>query len=290
MKLDFTSDTHLDFWIKNTTSENIQAKVETFTHKVICANGGDVFVLAGDIGHYHSQNSVFLKYLKSLYNHVLVVPGNHDRYLVSKTQQQKYSNNSENRISELSDFCSENSIHFLDGNTVQIEDITFGGVGMSWDTSYIESILGRTPNRDEIISLFRRTMNDSSLMFSETDFYDVYSSYNFGYENKRTFDAFSLFKTEIEKLSNIQKADIMVTHYAPCVPKSLPFKYQGDKTSTFFFFDGKEDIKRINSDLWIFGHTHHKYNFRLMRTEFMCSPLGYPSENNLGSVVSLDEV
>lgn len=289
MKIDFTSDTHLDVWVDpKTQDKNLQKNIKNFTHKVLCADGGDVLILAGDLGHYFHQNIEFLKYVKSIYNDVLLVTGNHDLYLVSNKQEQKYKYNSWNRVQEMKDFCLLNNIKYLDGNTVKINGIIFGGVGMSWDCSFYDHLVNRESTTYEILNLFKSSLSDSSLIMQEN--YNSYiESGMYSSSINIRFNPFEYFRDEFKKLRNIESADVMISHYGPVVPEFMPLKYSIDKISTFFFFDGLNELKRINPEIWIFGHTHNKYNFRVQNTELMCSPLGYPGrDNNLGSVRSFD--
>ena len=83
-KIDITSDLHLDFWID---PQNSQKKQEKMMRRLISCllpdEPSNVLVIAGDTGHYNWQNVMFIKLLKETYNHICIVFGNHDLYLVS---------------------------------------------------------------------------------------------------------------------------------------------------------------------------------------------------------------
>ena len=85
MKVDYISDLHLDFWIRelNPQSPKFQKQIDQYLD-MIHAKGGDVLIIAGDLGHYFQQDSAFLLACKELYRHVMLVRGNHDMYLIDQ--------------------------------------------------------------------------------------------------------------------------------------------------------------------------------------------------------------
>jgi len=289
MKIDYTSDCHLDFWISElnpgTKLDNKIASYCTSTGM----HGADVLIIAGDLGHYFVQDSTFLLHVKTLYKHVFVVTGNHDMYLVSNKIREKYKFNSHNRVNEMKEFCKNNDIHYLEGNTVEIEGVTFGGTGMSWDISYLlrdEKPLTEFNEYDQVmwrreaIRLFDRDLNDSRLIYEGKPYLDYNNPYAYHSRIKPPFDALTYFESEMNKLKSIKHADVIISHYGPVVPDSLPDKHKND-TTTFYYFDGSKEIERISPKFWIFGHTHDKFNFKANKTNFVSNPIGYPGENLL---------
>jgi len=285
MKIDYTSDCHLDFWIDEMNPGNkMNRQIEVYCERTGIL-GGDVLILAGDIGHYFIQDTTFLKYVNSLYEHVLVVSGNHDKYLISNKLREKYKYNSFNRVQEMKTFCEQESIHFLDGNVVTIDSVKIAGTGMSWDLSYLmrnEKSFDEFSDDEQAqwlregIRLFESNLNDSRLIYEgkpQVIFNNPYHTYE-----KPKFDAYSYFESEMKKLKQIEHADIIVTHYGPSVPDCLPNAHKNDIT-TFYYFDGKKEIERIAPKYWIFGHTHDKYKFNVNDTVITSNPIGYPGEN-----------
>jgi hypothetical protein len=103
--------------------------------------------------------------MKEIFHEVLVVPGNHDYYLI-KENAEKYNNYSSLRIKELKQICSEIGVHFLDGQIVQIKDKKFGGCMSSWDMSYYLNYYKRDfkPTVSEIKQYWLNGINDSNFM------------------------------------------------------------------------------------------------------------------------------
>lgn len=275
MKIDFISDLHIDFW-KYPLHEHLDMD-----------NDSEVLVIAGDLGHYISQDRLFLEECKKFYKRVLLVRGNHDMYLVSRKQQEKYKYNSWNRIKEYKEMCEEIGIDYLDGDVIEINGIKFGGVGMSWDASYLKLLESKTPETPESIKqMFERSMNDSKLIMSRKPptYYGMYGKDILG----TTFDPYKYFKEEYEKLSTIDDCDVMISHYGPVAPfEDMPYEFRYSPTSAFYYFDGRKDVKRIKPKIWVFGHTHDTYDFMYDETRLICNPLGYPGENGFVSVKTI---
>ena len=295
MKVDYISDLHLDFWIRelNPQSPKFQKQIDEYLD-MIHAKGGDVLIIAGDLGHYFQQDSAFLLACKELYRHVMLVRGNHDMYLIGNGQEKKYLKDSMNRVLEMKRFCRETEgLHYLDGDVICIDGYNFGGVGMSWDKTYYEKLNDEGVPDSVIQEFFNNTMNDSRLIFQDgKPNMKVPTAYGGSYFQSG-FDPFDYFKKEYAKLQQINdydNVDIMVTHYTPISPYDYVdnSKYEDEESSTFYMFNGHKDIERINAKYWIFGHMHNNYDFIDGDTNFLCNPLGYPGENTYSIVKTIE--
>ena len=290
MKIDYISDIHIDFRVRemNPNSPKIKKQVKELIEEIGISNSkSDVLIIAGDLGHYFSQDSEFLLQCKEIYKHIILVRGNHDMYLVSKSQQSKYLFKSENRYLELKRFCSNNDIHYLDGNVICIDGIKIGGLGMSWDKSFLDTITDTSD--DEVNELFIRYMNDARLIMDGEPYYIPMAYGSSVYRS--TFKHKDYFIKELDKLKNIEPVDIMVTHYYPLssyLPVTYPKQYKEDVCSTFYMFNGEQELKRINPKYWIFGHMHKEYDFFFDNTNLLCNPLGYPGERTYGKVKTIE--
>lgn len=290
MKIHYLSDTHLDFWIReqNPQSPKFQKQLDEYIDMLKLAPV-DVLIIAGDLGHYYAQDRAFLLACTEIYRHVILVRGNHDMYLVSGQQQKKYLKDSMNRVFELKAFCRNNGIHYMDGDIISIDGVTFGGVGMSWDKSYYSKLSGSVPSDNEVREFFNNTMNDSRLIFMDGKNNGVVETTHGDHYIKSGFDPFDYFKKEYDKLQRINDfddVDVMVSHYVPVNPYDFGGlkRYKEDLSSTFYMFDGYADVQRINAKYWIFGHMHNNYNFVYDDTKFLCNPIGYPGENLYNTV------
>ena len=119
--LDVISDTHVDSWVGINHPEFTQ---ELLLHKLIGKilpeNPSDIIIIAGDIGHYNSQNMLFFSILKQYYKKILWVHGNHELYLISNKMKKQYEYNSFNRLNEFIKLSNEKRTWILCKNTMII--------------------------------------------------------------------------------------------------------------------------------------------------------------------------
>ena len=291
MKVAYLSDIHLDFWVqeRDPQKDKFTRQLSEFI-SMIDPQEADVMIIAGDLGHHYAQDCAFLKAMRQIYKHVILVAGNHDFYLVSRNIQEKYKFNSLNRIKEMKEFCSSNpGIHYLDGTSVEINGVTFAGACAGWDDSYFQKINKYKPTKDEIVNLFRRTMNDARLIFTDgasntkIDHFDFYPATNF-----TTFDPVKHFASEMVKLNGIASVDVMITHYGPAVPPDMQPAYATSSSTTFYYFNGDEIIDRLGPKFWVYGHTHDFHEFTHRGTQILCNPLGYPGEQGFARIKYFD--
>lgn len=275
MKVDYISDVHLDFHFPRIdTSPKNERLLDKFLDN-INIKGGDCIIVAGDVGHYNSQNIWFLKKLKSLYKEVIVVAGNHDLYLVSNNTAKKYKYSSFNRLNEFIKLCSDNDIHYLDGKTVEVDGVVFGGIIGWWDESYLETITNGNYNNDDLFKYYSY-INDSRFIMNSRgkDFKIIDNTFI----EITKFDPKEMFNKQINKLKSIENADVMISHFSPVVPPNMNDRYVDDPVSTFYYFNGCEEVERINPKYWVFGHTHDNYDYKYHNTNFLANAIGYPNE------------
>lgn len=67
---------------------------------------------------------------------------------------------------------------------------------------------------------------------------------------------------------------VVVTHMAPSM-QSVPERYKEDPLSAAFASNLDTLIERTQPALWIHGHTHDSFDYRIGCTRVMCNPYGY---------------
>lgn len=261
MKIAYTSDIHLDFWISETSNEDkINRSIVNFIDRILEPTAADVLVIAGDIGHYNNTNIILLKRLQKIYKDVVIVSGNHDKYLVSGGQRSKYQYNSYSRVKEFKDMCITEGIHYLDGSTVDINGVKFGGTELWYDIS-----------DPKVRQLWENYYNDSKLIYLSYPITVPYSG-----RLAPTFDSQSHYKNEMIKLSNIDSCDIFVSHVLPI---EQPYESNYDpEFDVFYWCDALKHLKRMEVKHAIYGHSHEARKFSHKGIEFYNSAIGYPSE------------
>jgi metallophosphoesterase superfamily enzyme len=266
--IDILSDLHVDFYFKFKKPE--PKAVESLYSHIILDNQkrdvGDVLIVAGDIGHYNSQNINVLKLIKEIfgYKHIICVLGNHDYYLIDRPSKSKYFLKSVYRAERMREIInSSEGMYCLDGEVVEIDGIKFGGCDGWYDGEYTKRYFGN--KTDEYLDkLWGATMNDA---------YNIYS-----------FNWQEYAKLEKQKIEKIYKnVDVMITHINPSIQKEhTSVSFREEDTTGFFTFDGSKYLEGGSMKYWVFGHTHTEISYECSGVKCICNPMGYPGENDYG--------
>lgn len=266
MTIAYCSDTHVDMYLPTNPSD-LEGAVSRYITNVLRPPDADCLIIAGDIGHYNHQNIELLKQLKQFYPEVLIVTGNHDLYLVSNSQQSKYNYDSFQRLSEFRQMCLDNGIHYLDGTSVTINDVTIGGCPMWYDLP---------TDTDKLHWV--NSMNDSRLIMQGKPYRQHYA---YGYsEVDPTFDTQSYYLGQVAKLKQLSNLDVFVSHVIPIIrpPELVDPRYRNSDFNIFYESDNIEALKATGAHTAIFGHTHITADFKFEDTRFLANAIGYPHE------------
>ncbi len=276
MTIDILSDLHLDFYFRaqESTEDAIKKLYEPIFTRMQQRETGNILVIAGDLGHNNKQNIHILKCIQKLfsYKHIICLLGNHDYYLLDTRQRMQYDNNSFLRAKEMRELINhEDNMHCLDGETIEIKGVRFGGCDSWYDGTYIHAHFTHIED-NYIHRLWNQTMNDAH--------------YIYGMDWK----AFSA--SENEKIESIYKdVDVMITHVNPSISKEHTDKlYQEEHSTGFFTFDGREYLKKGSMKYWIFGHTHTATEFHMEGVHCICNPMGYPGESDSGKLTTIKSI
>lgn len=262
IQFDLISDIHLDFWVEYSNNHiKHNQTVDKFVGVILPREPSEVLVIAGDLGHYNKQNFIFLERLKEHYRHILLVAGNHDYYLVTKSIKNKYRYNSMRRLEEMKIIGQQiPGVLFLDGDTIEIDGINFGGTGMWYDFQY--GIDQLNLDMDKIYDSWKSISNDSVLIEGLPRLVE------------------SMYREELTKLKNVlYRSDVVVTHISPDWSK-IPLSHINDISNSFYYFNGKELLSNLNKKVWCFGHVHRREDYINEGCRLINASLGYPDENN----------
>jgi len=168
-------------------------------------------------------------------------------------------------------------VHYLNGDSIVLDGIKFGGAGGWYDYSYAKTVWGYS--KDKVIDLWYTYLNDANLIKLPYDTEFV--------NNRGTIDFIKFCEHQKELLNNsIAGCDVVVTHVAPTWTH-IPSKYNMP-SSTFYAFDGNDLLSMLSDKaVWAFGHTHDPYFYNSQHGVHMaCNPLGYPEGHNIYSDLS----
>lgn len=232
-----------------------------------------LLVIAGDISNWNYLTLEFLKSIKDDFGKICIVGGNHELYLISKSEDEKYRYNSLNREISLykgvKEFDSEDKIHFL---------------GEDYD--------GLLEYKGKIIVGERMVSNP----YVNEGFRNFYESFMNDYKNIKLKDNNSMRvsvdylynknKGYYKTLLNLCEVDLFVSHYPIILTDSHVRKGRVKDGSIGSYYCDLGNLGFVSKNN-IFGHTHEigKYVIsdgdkegNVVKYNFYSNAIGYPGE------------
>ncbi|MEO8542954.1 MAG: metallophosphoesterase [Betaproteobacteria bacterium] len=214
-------------------------------------NGADLLVLAGDIARPREA----IAWASTLGMPVLYVPGNHEFY----------GSDLQTTLAELRRLSVGTCVDILHGTELHMAGVRFLGT-----TLWSDYRLFGTP------SLYAAAMRESRSVMR--DFQRIRVSP----DSQRIFspaDAVGLFRRESAWLAQtiarpFDGPTVVITHHAPS-RKSIHPRFDGALLNASFVSDAEYLLDVGQVDLWIHGHTHDSFDYRLGDTRVVCNPRGY---------------
>lgn len=164
-------------------------------------------------------------------------------------------------------------VHLLDDTSV-----TIGGVQVYGSTLWTDfNILaqGDLNERNRAMAETGRAMNDFHIIRAREDSAEIWTP-----EMARLQHFRSRFWLD-QALSQGVAPQVVVSHHAPHRLSIAP-QFARDLVSAGFVSDLSELIVRYQPVLWVHGHTHVSFDYRVGATNLRCNPRGYRHENVLG--------
>ena len=223
--------------------------------------GADLVVLAGDI----DNGAAGIEWAKRTFSvPVLFVAGNHEYYDGEFNLVQQ----------ALRDAAAESHVTLLDCETYFRNSVRFLGCSLWTDYS-----LAPPDERGEVIERSRRFNPD-------------HFSIRMGGRAFSPEDAIALCRRHRAWLGAhlaepFEGRTIVITHFAPH-RGSIASRFLNHPANAGFIVDLDELMGR--ADLWIHGHTHTAFDYRVRGTRIVSNPRGYADENTGFSVDRIVEI
>jgi predicted phosphodiesterase len=215
------------------------------------ATDADLIVLAGDIARPREA----VAWATSLGKPALYVPGNHEFY----------GGSLEGRVAELRALCEGTPVRLLHDEELVVE-----GVRILGSTLWTEFRLPTLPDRASAVQAATSFMRDfARIRLREGD--DALL---------RADDCAALFERHSQWLRDRLARPhagptVVISHHAPSM-RSIHPRFAGSPINLCFVSDAEHLLQGV--DLWIHGHTHDSFDYRVGGTRVVCNPRGYVRE------------
>jgi len=221
------------------------------------APGADLLVLAGDI----HRGSRAIEHFASWPVPVLYLAGNHEYY----------DSQWESLRSELRRATEGTAVRFLDNDVFTFDGVRFLGSTLWTDYRLSGMALPEAMAAAEGFLLDHRRILTRSGPFRAKQALD---------EHLRS-RAWLARELSVEHSTST----VVLTHHAPH-PGSIHARFAGSPVNGAFVSDLTELVEQ--ADLWLHGHVHDSFDYRVGRCRVMSNPLGYARNRN--DAASIDEL
>lgn len=215
-----------------------------------------VLILSGDICTAHSLGRTVREFFDSTkrFKAVLYVPGNHEYY-------RGHIDKDDLKISEWLATNGYSNVHYMNMNTILIDDIAFIGATLWTDI-----------NRGDPISIMNIEHGLNDYRVIRIDSYrplrggDTIKKHNIHKEY--------LFDKIREMKNQGGHKVIAITHHAPSELSIHP-QWKGHFLNSAFSSRLETEIMETGPDIMFHGHCHDNFDYILGETRVVCNPRGY---------------
>jgi predicted phosphodiesterase len=240
-------------------------------HRPQLAVGVDALIVAGDVCAGVDTGFQLLRHYVPTTTPIIMVLGNHEFYGFGYAQE----------LAKARATASSYNIHVLENDAVII-----GGVRLVGASLWTDYDLFGADNREACMRTAAMGLNDHRLIGRTTG----------GATDRRfqPFDALALHRQSIAYLDEALTAPhegptVVVTHHAPHGDSVAP-QYRNSLLTPAFVSDLSPLIDAHQPTLWVHGHTHTSFDYRVGRTRIVCNPAGYGAENPMFDPALVAEV
>ncbi len=216
----------------------------------------DVCVVAGDVSDDVGLSVGWLEHIAAKMPVVFVL-GNHEFWSADYLEVR-------NRARRLSE--GHPNFHVLMNDMVVIDGVRFLG-----DTLWTDFWLGAATTKDWDSN---KNICGFMLDFAVIEYGDDRWTPDAAYRAHRQTKTFIDFELEEPH----DGPTVVVTHHAPH-PRSIAAQWKGSEHNPAFVSDMTKDILQWRPDVWIHGHVHSSFDYRVGSTRVICNPLGFVDEN-----------
>jgi len=208
----------------------------------------DIIVLAGDIGV--GLGGLDWLHQQDIEQPVLYIPGNHDFYHHDTSLIQSMKKH------------AQDNVFILNNEMFDIGDVRFLGTTLWADFTHFGA-----STQNEAMDYAQKNLADFSVITHQGKPFNP-------------IDAIALHRESLqwlkEKLNDgYSGTTIVITHHAPSALSVHP-KYKDDLITAAFVSPLDDLMGNDKVSLWIHGHMHKAFDYKISGTRVICNPRGHP--------------
>ena len=216
----------------------------------------DLLILAGDITTGSRQWGMPFIRRELDISPVIFVPGNHEYYHATKQDVDSFWRSYAD---------AHTGFHYLNDETVEIGGLTF--YGAEWCSDF---------------------WGDPMHYYYEREIADFWLTRD--WNTTRHVEEFRRVTDDMATLAG--KVDVVITHFPPTLEAIDQALYKDNASNPYFINDCEWLVRCMGAKLWVSGHTHSPFDYRVGDTRVVINPCGYKEETPLSgfSVMKTVEV
>ena len=222
------------------------------------AKDADAVVIAGDVQEGIADGLAFVREHLPPPVPILLVLGNHEFYGHGVIEERAAAQEAARR----------HAIHVLDDAAVVLGSVRFAGA-----TLWTDFCLNGEANQAIDMAAARDLMND----------YRRISLRKRPWERFMPADALAMHRTSRAFIWQVLAQPfagptVVITHHAPHA-NSIHRRFERAVVNPAYVSDQTAIIERFRPALWVHGHVHDSFDYRVGDTRVVCNPRGYGAEN-----------
>lgn len=247
MNIQLASDLHLDLLHSRWPGERL----------ISLAPHADVLVLAGDIHQGSQAMELFASWIADKKIPIVYVAGNHEFY----------GDSMESVIQRLQQSSTKHGIHYLERKALVLNGVRFLGCTL-WTDYALRSMFSREHVMEEI----HRRLTDHHRIRSDAGLFTPQDALELHLRSRQWLSE--------ELAKPFEGKTVVVTHHGPH-PLSVHPRYAGDTLNAAYVSDLSSLMPYV--DLWLHGHVHDAFDYRIGRCRVVANPAGYIRNRNLAA-------
>ena len=214
----------------------------------------DLVVLAGDI----ARPAAAVAWAQRFGKPVLYVLGNHEFY----------GGSLDGTVAEFRRLCAGTAVRLLDDEAIVIDGVRFLGSTLWSDFG----LFATEQERQQAIEMAQQLVRDFSRIRRRADGDALFTPH----------DAAARFARHAAWLDRQLDAPhagptVVITHHAPSCQSIHP-RFAGSPLNACFVSDADHLLRDRRAALWIHGHTHDSFDYRVHGTRVLCNSRGYAKD------------